>query len=240
MARVDVVLLPEHLSERQIETDTLIVVDVLRASTTIVAALDARASSVVPMRDVDDARAYALQNPEAMLCGERGGLPPDGFTLGNSPLEYTSNAVGRRELVLSTTNGTRALAMVSASSTVLIGAVTNRDAVCERAVQDGDVTIVCAGTLGEVSLDDCLAAGAMVNRMVELGHKTSETALLVAQGTNSLIHDRGSIERALRSTLHGRRLINLGLDADIEYAARIDSSSVVPQYDPRSNRLIGG
>lgn len=240
MACVDVVLLPEHLRGRQIISDTLIVVDVLRASTTIISALDAGASAIAPMRSVEDARAYAKENPEAVLCGERGGVPPKGFTLGNSPLEYANEVVGGRELVLTTTNGTRALSMVSESSRVLIGAITNRLAVCEEAAKGGDgVTIVCAGTDGDVSLDDCIAAGMMVQRLMDCGFQPSECAVLVAKATKKLILEGRTVESSLRSTKHGQRLVSLDMSGDIEFASRTDSSLVVPRYEPKSNRIVG-
>ena len=123
---------------------------------------------MVPVLGVDEARALSSERAGSVLCGERGGEPPEGFALGNSPLEYTEDVVAGRVLVLTTSNGTRALSMVSDAQKILMGSITNREAVC-RACRGGDVTVVCAGTLGSVSLDDSIAAGLMIERLIGMG-----------------------------------------------------------------------
>ena len=242
MHTVDVVLLPDHLGSEQILNHTLIVVDVLRASTTIIAALESGAAVIVPVLGVDEAREVNQERAGSLLCGERGGEPPEGFVLGNSPLEYTKAIVGGQALVLTTTNGTRALSMVGDASKVLIGSITNREAVCQAA-RGSDVTIVCAGTLGSVSLDDSIAAGLMIERLIGMGeYEPTETASMVLRGTRSVIDEHGGMESggilgALRSTAHGKRLIGLGMDADVECASRANSSAVVPVYDPETGEI---
>ncbi|MGJ8635595.1 MAG: 2-phosphosulfolactate phosphatase [Phycisphaerales bacterium] len=240
MARVDVALLPDHVNRDRLDTHTVIVVDVLRASTTIVAAIESGAEGVVPVAEVDEAKSFALLHPDALLCGERGGVPPEGFVMGNSPLDYSSEKVGGRKVVLTTTNGTRALSMVADAKRVLVGSLTNRAAVCGIADQD-DVLIVCAGTNGEVSLDDAFTAGMMVDWLIEhSGHAPTETAQILSGSASSLLATHKTIEQVLRNTDHGRRLIGLGMDRDIEHASGIDSSSVVPEHEIASNTIRAG
>lgn len=233
MSRVDVALLPEHLRESQ-RQDTLIVVDVLRASTTICAALDAMASDIHTVATVGEARNIA-KHSDCLLCGEREGIAPEGFVLGNSPREYIESIVKDQSLVFTTTNGTRALSLVANEQTH-IGAITNRSAVCREAF-GSHVTIVCAGTRGLVSLDDCIAAGLMIEWFVAHGYSQTESASLVCAATQDCVTKHGSIYGALRSTMHGQRLIELDMGADIQYASMIDSSECVPRFDPVTGKI---
>lgn len=240
MARVDVALLPDHVDCDRLGTHTVIVVDVLRASTTIVAAIESGAEVLTPLAGVDEAYRFAESHPEVLLCGERGGVPPEGFAFGNSPYEYSRASVAGRRIVLTTTNGTRALSMVVDARMVLVGALTNRAAVCGYTGQD-DVLIVCAGTNREVSLDDAFTAGMMVDWLIEhSGHAPTETAQIVSGAAASLLSTHNTAEQVLRNTDHGRRLIGLGMERDIEYASRVDSCGVVPVHDSSSNTIRAG
>ncbi len=236
MPHIDVALLPEHVSPERIRTDSLIMVDVLRASTTIVAAFESGARSIRPVLSVEDARELASKLPEALLCGERHGLPPEGFDLGNSPLGYTSEVVQDRDLIFTTTNGTRALSMLRGAQQVFIGSITNRSSVCE-AVESMDTTIICAGTDRQVSLDDCYVAGCMVEWMIQRGHEPTETAQQVLDASRESLRVHGSHFEVLRTTTHGKRLCDLGFEDDIRQAASIDSDRLVPKYNPETQLI---
>src|SRR3989339_400165 len=140
---------------------TVVVIDVLRASTTIIHALNAGAAEIIPCGEVEQARALAADFPreEVVLGGERGGLPIDGFDLGNSPSEYTPDRVAGRTIVFTTTNGTRAMMRCRKAGRVLIGAFVNASAVAEQLVGCERISLLCAGTEGEYSRDDILMAG---------------------------------------------------------------------------------
>jgi len=148
-----------------------VVIDVLRASTTIITALANGAARVRPMADVAAARASAAAlGPGTVLGGERGGVRIDGFDLGNSPAEYARDRVAGRSLVITTTNGTAALAACRAAREIVVGAIVNRSAVVAAvrrlaaAAADCDaVHLVCAGTDGAVTAEDVLAAGAILD-----------------------------------------------------------------------------
>ncbi len=140
----------------------VVVVDVLRATTVMVHALAAGCEAVIPCAEIDEAKAVAASLPPgtALLGGERGGLPISGFDLGNSPGDYTPEVCRGKTLVMSTTNGTRAILASLEAERVLIGAFVNLEAV-GFALQDETrpVHLICAGTEGLVSFEDALAAG---------------------------------------------------------------------------------
>src|SRR5260370_2380608 len=163
-------LLPNLAPPGRLTGGVAVVVDVLRATTTIIHALAAGCSAVRPCAEVDEARALAgsMRAGRVLLGGERGGAPIEGFDLGNSPGEYTSRVCSGTALVLTTTNGTRALLRAAEAERTLIAAFVNYSAVCEQLRHDlRPLHIVCAGTEGEPSLEDTLLAGALVEYLSE-------------------------------------------------------------------------
>lgn len=245
-------LLPRLLDEHQLPGATAIVIDVLRASTTIVHALAAGARRVIPCREVDEARSIASALPpgEAVLGGERGGVRIEGFDLGNSPSEFTPPSVGGKMLVFTTTNGTQALAVCRQASRVVIGAVVNAAAVV-RAVEPGvPLHLVCAGTRGEITREDTLLAGYLVDRLLAretneyrlndsaaIAHQVWRAALGdVAETTNRRVI-QGRWTAALAHSQGGRNLTALGLQADIADAAKLDRFDLVPTLDPNDGNL---
>jgi 2-phosphosulfolactate phosphatase len=229
MPQIDAVALPDHLSEDQLTGKIAVVIDILRATTTIVEALDNGARSVVPVASVDGARVMAHDRTGALLCGERGGVKPEGFSLGNSPLEYTPDVVDGVDCVLTTTNGTRALHMATQADEILVGSITNADALCDRLRQDSrDVVLVCSGTDGRVSFEDCLGAGLIVDR---LGYQASDSAAMMFHAMEGAIERFGGLRYAVQSSFHAKRLIELGFGDDVAFACEPGSSSVVPMLD---------
>ena len=229
MPSVDAVSLPDHLVPGQLRGKTAVVIDVLRATTTIVEALRCGARTVVPVASVDGARMVAHDRPESILCGERGGLKPDGFVLGNSPLEYHSEVVSGHDCVLTTTNGTRALHMVSEADEVLVGSIINADAVCSWLRKDQrDVVLVCSGTDGCVSFEDCLGAGVIIDR---LGFQATDGAVMMLHAMQGAVDRFGGLRFAVESSYHAKRLIDLGFGNDVAFACEAAPSSVVPVFD---------
>ena len=231
-------------------------IDVLRASTTIITALAHGAAGVRPVLTIDEARALAARGgaghgaghgPDVLLGGERGGLRIDGFDMGNSPLEYSRARVAGRRVVITTTNGTAALDACGGAAEVLIGAVVNRAAVAARARQlaeargGTDIHLVCAGTDGQVTEEDLLAAGAILDAASHLPGASGDTldrsataALETFRGMLSAAADAGAataIAAAFATSRGGRNLIELGMQADLHAAAAIDSLAIVPRLD---------
>jgi len=246
---LNVFALPKLFDPDEVAAGTVVVIDVLRASTTIAYALEAGATEVVPCEEVDEARGTAAQfrADDAILGGERLGVPIDGFDLGNSPAEYTPAQVGEKAVVYTTTNGTKALARCRKAARILIGAFVNASAVCEAIGGDERVYLVCAGTRGQFTEEDTLLAGLIVDRLVRRGEHPYKLnaqavtarenwlaafALPYAIGAEPLEPER--LAEKLRESLGGRNLTAIGLEADILAAAQIDRFSRVPRVDPET------
>jgi 2-phosphosulfolactate phosphatase len=227
---VQVHLLPGHAPPGQLAGGLAVVIDVLRATTTIVHALAAGAACVRPCAEVEEARDLAggLRAGRVLLGGERHGQPLPGFDLGNSPGEYTGKVCKGNTIVLTTTNGTRALLRAAEAERVLVAAFVNYSAVCEQLRQDArPVHIVCAGTEGEVSLEDTLLAGALVDFLCQAGEvRLNDSARLAWDGFEN--HGRVLLG-ALEVGKGGASLRRLGYDEDIKAAARVDRFALVPE-----------
>src|SRR5579863_786881 len=171
-----------HLFPGAFEPDELrggaaVVIDVLRATSTIVHALAAGATSVVPCGEIEEARRIAAQCPVGtyLLGGERGGRKIKGFDLGNSPSEYVRTVVSGKKVIFTTTNGTQALIRAKEARRVLVGAMSNLGAVVEHlANESGPVHLVCSGTERRVTLEDVLCAGAIAH-WLELADERADT-----------------------------------------------------------------
>lgn len=222
---------------------TAVVIDAIRATTTIVAALAAGAREVVPCRTEADVKAEAARRPagSVVTAGERGGRRLEGLDLNNSPSVMTAENLSGRTLLLTTTNGTQAIHDALSAEAVLIAAMANRRAVARRAAALArPVVFVPAGTVGEVSCEDTLVAGAVIEAMAaEPGGEafslddSARVALAAWRGA------AGRLAEALRETRGGRAIVRLGLEADLDACAAVDSTDVVPvaQGDPPVIRL---
>jgi 2-phosphosulfolactate phosphatase len=216
--RVDVAFTPELAKP----ASTAIVVDVLRATSTIAQALDAGYERVHCCVGVDDARALREELGRGVLAGERRCVRIPGFDLGNSPREFLEPAA--EIAILTTTNGTRALvAAVEQAGVVLAASLLNAAAVASEARQaGGDVSIVCAGVEGEFAMDDAYCAGLLVTLLE--GERTD-----AAQAALQLYESFASPEAGLRASLSARNLLAAELEDDIAWCAHVDALTVVPR-----------
>lgn len=243
-------LLPGLFEPPELRGGVAVVMDVLRATSTIIEALAAGAEAVQPCGDIDEARRLAAVAPPGtvLLGGERGGLKIPGFDLGNSPAEYTRKAVAGKTLIFTTTNGTRALIRAQESRRLLIGALSNVGAVVELlAKETGPVHLVCAGTDGRITLEDVLCAGG-ITHWFNLAAGDADTNDDSAQLALSLFascgheYDRVHEDRVLallRQSRGGRNLIDCGLEADIAVCAEENKFDFVPELsrEPREIRV---
>lgn len=239
---VSVSFLPMTFEPRSLDGGLAIVLDILRASTTIVQALASGAARVIPCETVDEAREKASQSTAAsrVLGGERSGIRIEGFHFGNSPLEYTAAAIAGRTLFFTTTNGTRALARCRFASRVLIGALVNLRSIVDAAVADGrSVQIVCAGTDGKVSAEDVLCAGAIADGIartqsqgVQLGDAARISRSFWQNWSTPAL-----VRQVLRESHGGVNLIGLGYDADVDRCAEIDRFDLVPEFQPSTGTI---
>jgi 2-phosphosulfolactate phosphatase len=239
--RIDVLFTPAEFESARLEGAAAVVIDVLRASTTIVEALAAGASAVVPVVGVEEARALA--GPGTLVGGERGGLRCEGFDLGNSPGEYTAESVGGRRVVLCTSNGTRAIAAAAGAgaSPVLVAGFVNLKAAVRAAGAAGrDVVAICAGCEGAFSLEDAACAGGVVAGLAyRQGPLATRSDAAVAAET-LFRANREQLVRLLGHTAHGRRLVALGLGDDLAVCAELNRRAVVPRLaaDPGGGRVL--
>jgi 2-phosphosulfolactate phosphatase len=227
---VRVHLLPELVSPESLSGSVAVVIDVLRATTTIVHALSAGCTAVHPCLEVEEAQRLANSMPagKVLLAGERHGQPLPGFDLGNSPGRFTPQVCRDLALVLTTTNGTRALLRASTAARVLIAAFVNYSAVCEQLRLDArPVDIVCAGNAGTVALEDVLLAGALVDYLSRAGEVNLDDGARIAW---DCFETEGAIlEGALEVSAGGVGLRALGYDEDVRAAARVDQLALVPE-----------
>jgi 2-phosphosulfolactate phosphatase len=244
---LDVYFLPALAEPEALRGKTVVVIDVLRATTTIIHALAAGAIEVVPCLEVDEAQRIAAQiGKSAILGGERGGKPIPGFDLGNSPAEYTADRVRGKTVVITTTNGTRALLPCKAAARVLIGAFVNFSSVCHELASDDQIALVCAGTDSHVTREDTLFAGAIVDDLSRdpsggrgMALQLNDQAEIAADAWRTavrLMTDR-PLGLTLRASRGGRNLIEIGQANDIDLAAQIDKLNVVPQLDLAAWRI---
>ncbi len=243
--------LPQFVSESELAGSVVVVVDLLRASTTICQALASGAQGVVPCLEVDETwtRAKQFSREEILLGGERGGKRIEGFDLGNSPADYTADQVFGRTVLFTTTNGTKALAHARLASRVLIGAAVNRAALAAAIATSSKIDILCAGTNGQVTREDVLAAGAICDQLVSQGSpdswQTNEWAesalgewqelLTLAQSEGRTASEQLALELCV--TPGGMNLLAIGYDADLVLCAQLDTLEVVPELDPVSGKL---
>ncbi len=230
-----------------------IVIDVLRASTTMITALAHGAVAVLPRRSIEEVRVAAGSIPGSVLGGERHCIRIEGFDVGNSPAEYTADRVAGRTVIITTTNGTAALAACSLAKDVLVGAMVNRTAVAKAARRLaatngwGAIHLVCAGTDGEVTEEDILTAGAILDAAAHDDDASCDVldadAVAARSRYRAIAKSDGSdtthgIVEAFRDSAGGKNLVALGMEADIAAAAAVDSLPVVPRLAPLGNRLI--
>ncbi len=223
---------------------TVIVIDQIRASVTMTAALSARAPFIEPVLTVEDAftRAAALRADgiPALIGGERAGIAVPGFDLDNSPRNYTEARIAGRPLVFTTSNGTASLLHVRRAHRILVGSLSNLSAIVDAVATDPrPVHILCAGTRDEISLDDCLPAGAMVQRLTAMGRTlgSDDSARMCLSLWRDTLASKGGIASTLRESRGGRNLSRIGLDADIDFCALVDHLPVLPTFDAASGRI---
>lgn len=242
--QITVYFSPNHLDELELRDKVVVVIDVLRASTTIAYAMRSGAREIIPVASVEQAMKIVgnLHSTSTILCGERGGKRIEGFQLGNSPFEYTPEAVKGKALILTTTNGALALTKAKYARQCFVSSFVNLSATVEalatiESIASEHLIIVCSGREGEFSLEDATCAGMLITRLQARFGQSSSTP----NGSNSdhlsdsaraalsVSRQYGSdIYRTLIESDHGRNLIELGFEADILAASQIDSVPLVP------------
>ncbi|GAV22596.1 2-phosphosulfolactate phosphatase [Carboxydothermus pertinax] len=229
--KIDVLFYPEKL--KNVEDKVVVVLDVLRATTTIATALAAGAKEVYPVSSIREAFSLKKKIPGALVGGERGGIKVPGFDLGNSPLEYQN--LSGKTIILSSTNGTKALTKASQAKNLIAGSIINAKAVANYLGRlNLDVIFLPSGTDFQFSLEDFAGAGYIISLLAQ-----QKKIYLSDQAFVSLkLAQNNSPEEVLTRSFHGQRLINLGFQKDVEYCASLNLLDVVPVGRVSEGRLV--
>ncbi|MFC0272544.1 2-phosphosulfolactate phosphatase [Metabacillus herbersteinensis] len=232
--QINTVSTVENISTEHVNGRTVIVIDVLRASSTIVTALDSGFASIIPVRTAD--RALSLRSLNTVIAGEWHLKKFDGFDYNNSPTDLKKKDHTGKHLVLITTNGTKAIEKAAQAERLLIGCFLNVSAcVKEAIIQNSDITIYCAGTRNEFAFEDGLAAGMMVH-LLKKQAASIETCDFSDAMEACFLQLAHQLPKLLFTTTTGKRLVENQYGEDIQYCSQIDLSQIVPIL--KGNRIL--
>jgi len=234
--RLDVYLTPGEVAAADVAERAVVVIDVLRATSTIVEALASGARNVFPVGSIEEALRLAntLGRDGVLLCGERKCLPIEGFDLGNSPREFTPDAVRGKTLVMSTTNGTAVMSLSAGASRVVIGSLLNLSAVVEElARSEAEPVLICSGRERHFGLEDAVCAGVVASRVMEAlpgEWQLNDGAVAALALARELSAD---YEALFSRSSAGRSIVDAGLGEDLAFCAQVDRHAVVPVFQDR-------
>ncbi len=222
---LEVILTPNLLPLYPLQGKVVVVIDVLRATTTMTVALDQGATKVIPVESIEECLSYK-DKPDHILAGERGGQKVEGFSYGNSPFEYMDGVVKGKTLVLTTTNGTRAIKMSSDAKEILIGGFLNFSALTRWLLNEStDTVLLCSGWRDKFNLEDTIFAGAIINHLKEYFLVDSDSAFAAEK---LYLNSRRNMLHYMKQSSHYKRLAKFGVVNDIKYCLRPDLTNVVP------------
>lgn len=203
----------------------VVVIDVLRATTTMCVALDQGAEKVIPVETIEECLSYRGKDGY-ILAGERNGRKIEGFHFGNSPFEFMNGVVKGKTLVLTTTNGTRAIKMTEHAHRVVIAGFLNFSALTKWLISEGrDTLLLCSGWRDKFNLEDTVFAGAVINHIKEYFLVDSDSAFAAEK---LYLNSRRNMFHFMKQSSHYRRLAHLGVVNDIKYCLRPDLTDIVP------------
>jgi 2-phosphosulfolactate phosphatase len=233
MMKIDVYFTPQEIGEERLKDQLAVVVDVLRFSTTICAALAAGAKEIIPAESVASAIQLAsiLTRDAILLCGEREGKLIQGFNLGNSPLEYTPKAVKNKTLIFGSTNGSPSVVRTRLARRTLICSFVNLASVVENLDGASDpIHVICAGKLGQFALEDAVCAGHVLSEL----QKRKGLQLELSDGAIAalMLYERhqNALAEVVAQSQHGRYLAGIGMQADLPFCAEVNRIPILPIY----------
>ena len=227
--KIEVFFSPVGIDELGMRGRNVIIIDVLRATTTICTALSNGAREVIPTADIENATKISsnLSSDSRLLGGERQGKKIDGFDLGNSPAEYSPEKVRNKSIIFTTTNGAGAIHKCRYASTALVASFVNVSAIVETIVEIGGTwTILCSGRQGAFSVEDATCAGMIISKVKEVSEVDTEDA-----GLTTLIlykNYKKSILGMMKKSQHGQYLVSIGFEEDLKFCSNVDGVPVVP------------
>lgn len=224
MKIIEVCISPELIHLYETKGKNVVIVDIFRATTTMMAALANGVTSITPVMDLESCRAMASNG--YVIAGERNGLTAEGFELGNSPLAYLDNSYEGKKIAMTTTNGTLAIEKTKADAhQVLLGAFVNLNATVQYLIKHPhDILILCAGWKGKFNLEDSLFAGGLVSRL----HPHFQTECDSAIALKSLFESNSHrLQLFLGQASHAKRLQNHNIEADIDFCLSVDLYDII-------------
>ncbi len=231
--KIHTLLSPLNADELYFTGKTVVVIDVLRATSVILTALKNGAKEVIPVSTIEFAMKVSGNafGGHTILGGERNTKKIEGFTLGNSPLEYTPENVDGKSIILFTTNGSKAIVKTKFAEKTLIGSFFNLQALAEYLVSlNEDVEILCSGASGMFCLEDTVCAGKLIRKIQKLNENIELTDASKASIELNGVFGK-NIEEMLRNAEHGKKLIENGFEEDISFISQIDIWDIIPRFE---------
>ena len=229
--KVDIIISADDISESKIENKVVVVIDMFRATSVIITALNNKCKEVIPYLTIEETLEHAkkLNRESYILGGERRAVKIEGFDLSNSPLEYTQERVENKTVLMTTTNGTRTLTKSTTAKKILIAAMINAKTVAKRLIEiNDDVVIINAGTNGNFSMDDYICGGYIINEMLKSNKDLQLTD--IAKTASMVYEGHKDILSYVKDATHYSVMKSLELEKDIEYCIRKSIIDVVPEY----------
>ena len=237
--KIDIVISANHIDEESLKGKITVVIDMLRATSVITTALGNGANKIIPITSVEESfdvkDKLKEEGIEALIGGERKAMKVDGFDMTNSPLEYTKEKVSKRDIILSTTNGTRAINLCLLSDRIYIGSFLNGGHLAEYlSKMNKDIVIVNSGTNGELSLDDFICSGYIIKEILK--HKDFELTD-IAKLAKMTYENNEDVYKYISNAKHYNVLKSLNLEADMEYCCRKNMFDTIPYYDKKDKSI---
>lgn len=227
---LDVFFSAGSFNDEELRNKVIVIIDVLRASSTIVTALMNGAKGIIPVMDMGEASriSQSVDSDNILLCGEKDGIKIEGYDLGNSPFEYDRKTVEGKTLIFNTTNGTKAIKKGVGSAELYVAAFLNLSTVVEKLKNEQkDIVLVCAGWRGRLGLEDLLLAGNIIYKLNNGNENTDlRDGSKVALGIYEKYQD--NIEEVILNSNHAARLKGLAGEEDINYCTKVDISTLLP------------
>lgn len=233
--KIDIIISASDIKEEKLKGKVVVVIDVLRATSVMITALKNGCKEVIPVREIEDALSLVGDNREKyILGGERMAMKIEGFDFSNSPLDYTRENVEGRTLVMTTSNGTKAIKNSEVAEHIFIASMINGKAVARKLRElNKDVIFVNAGTMGEFSIDDFLTSGYIINCLKKLTEEECMDELVltdIATTSHYIYENNEDLFSFVKYATHYKRIKELGLEEDLKYCLTKDSTDIVPEY----------
>jgi 2-phosphosulfolactate phosphatase len=222
--KIEVCLSPALIDLYAIENSIVVVIDILRATSSMVYGIDNGAKAIIPVAQVEDCLTYSGKG--YLLAAERNGEVVEGYDFGNSPFSYTAEKVAGKTVVLTTTNGTKALHLARKASKVVIGSFLNLTALCSwLKTQDNNVLLLCAGWKDQFNLEDTIFAGAVLQNL-RAQFTDFDDAGVAAEDLYLLAKD--NLRAYIGKSAHSHRMLALNIEEDINFCLQVDICKAIP------------